>query len=635
MTDNKKVKEQIYSAVSFFVPLIIYIITLAPTVSWVDSDELATASSLLKIAHPTGYPLFTILGKVFTLLPAGDEVYRLNLMSAFVSSAAVFIFFKLMLLLFNGLSLSDKNKAVSKIKDSDVILNVSLLSSLLLAFSRTFWDNANVIEVYSLHSFFIILLIYIFLKASEISKSKNNAFSNSRYWLLFAFILGLSFANHMTTIFLIPGFAYIYFSEYGFNKNSLKNLNYLAIPFLLALTLYLYLFIRADNSMLSWGHTSSFDNFIAHITGRQYNTAMFRSAEDVKVQLSRFIGKYPIEFVYLNLILIIPGLALIYRQSKKLFYFTVILFCSCILLASSYTIYDIYSYFLLCTVVTAIWNGFGILFFLNRLSEFSRALSYALILIFLIPLSYNYAGNDKSRDYIVKDYVFNLFNSAAQNSIVITNYNPTYYFQYVKKVRPDIVFVNRDFMYNKWYLNSLKETYPDIINRSKPEFDAFETELDKLHSNKSRYLSPKTQADNQDIMKFQKTLRNLLNSIIDNNLNDRSIYTTMEIDEVNDEKFAEPFIKTPNGILLKLSKEKNPSNYRKTDLKYDLSTSDNYFKKFIADTYYKAYLNEAIYLADNSLYEEAVISGNKALSIKPDSKEAKQIIKKSEEQRSK
>ncbi len=634
MTGIKKVKTYIYSALSFFIPLIIYVITLAPTVSWVDSDELATASSLLKTAHPTGYPLFTILGKIFTFIPAGDEVYRLNLMSAFVSSVAVFIFFNMMLFLFTELKLSDTLKTDSKKFSPDIILNISLASSLLLAFSRTFWDNANVVEVYSLHSFFLILLLYIFLKAMNAAVKHSNNYMKSRYWLFFALLLGLSFANHMTTIFLLPGFAYLYFSENGFSKAALKNLNYLAIPFLFSLTLYIYLFVRADSSMLSWGHTFTFDNFIAHITGRQYNTAMFRSADDVKVQLSRFTGKYPKEFVYLNLLLIIPGLIELFKCSRKIFYFTLILFASCILLASSYTIYDIYSYFLLCSIVTAVWNGFGILYIVKRFSDAGRVLSYILIFLFLIPLSYNYSENDKSRDYMVKDYVFNLFNSASNNSIVITNYNPTYYFQYVKKVRPDIIFINRDYMYNKWYLNSLLETYPEIISKSKPEYDAYAIELDKLHSNKSRYLSPKTQTDNQDIMKFQKTLRNLLNSIIENNIGERDVYTTMEIDEVNDEKFAEPFVKTPNGVLLKLSSAKDNSFYKKTDLKYDLTVSDDYFKNYVMDTYFKAHMNEAKYLLENSAYDEAVISINKALAIKPDSKEAKLQLQKAEQLKS-
>ncbi|MBK8550939.1 MAG: DUF2723 domain-containing protein [Ignavibacteria bacterium] len=86
---NKKI---LYTSLSFIIPFAVYLYTLAPTVSWIDSDELSTASSLLRIAHPTGYPLFTVLGKIFTLIPFGDKVYMLNIMSAVISSAAVSLF---------------------------------------------------------------------------------------------------------------------------------------------------------------------------------------------------------------------------------------------------------------------------------------------------------------------------------------------------------------------------------------------------------------------------------------------------------------------------------------------------------------------------------------------------------------
>ena len=289
-------------------------------------------------------------------------------------------------------------------------------------------------------------------------------------------------------------------------------------------------------------------------------------------------------------------------------------------MASNYTIYDIYSYFLLSSVVTSVWCAFGLIFTVNLFNGFRKQLSYIFILIFLLPMSYNYAENDKSRDYMVKDYVFNLFNSASENSIVITNYNPTYYFQYVKKVRPDIIFINRDYMYNKWYLNSLMEDFPDVFKDSKSEFHVYSIELDKLHKNKSRYLSPRTQADNQDILNFQTALRNLLNNIIENNLNKRNVYTTVEIDEVNDEKFAVPFIKTPDGVLLRLSKEKVQPENNSNELKYELSNSDDFFKNYVTDIYYKANMNIAKYMADNSGIDSSVIFINKALEIKPDSK---------------
>lgn len=622
---NKKI---FYTFLAFIIPFAVYLFTLAPTVSWIDSDELSTASSLLRVAHPTGYPLFTVLGKIFTLIPSGNKVYMLNIMSAVISSAAVSLFFNLMVFLYAEFKLRKSDKLISKNLSLTIIYNISLTSALILAFSKTYWKNANVIEVYSLHSFFLVLLIFLFLKANCRYPDNDNLFKNEKYWLLFAFALGLSFANHMTTGFLALGFFYLYFSDYGFTKSSLKNILYLSIPFVAGLTLYIYLFVRADNSMLSWGHTFNFENFIAHVTGRQYNTAMFRSAGDLKIQFIRFFNEYPKEFVYLNILLIVPGLILLYRNSRRLFYFTLILFVSCIVLASNYNIFDIYPYFLLTSVITAIWIGFGLFFIIDKVKNISSALSYGFIIIFLIPLSLNFAEADKSRDYIVRDYVFNLFNSSSQNSIIISNYNPTYYFQYVEKVRPDIIFINRDYLYNKWYVNSIIAAYPEIYEKSKSEFDIYSAEVDKLHSNKSKYLSPKTSADSQAILKFQKSLRDLLNSIIENNYKEKDVYTTQEIDEVNDEKFAEGYNKIPNGVLLKLTNENSPDDYKKVDLKYDVSYDMDFFKSLVMNLYYKSRINEANYLIDRSEFTGAEELINKALEIKPDSKEAKQLLEK-------
>src|SRR3990172_1726033 len=61
----------------------VYATTLNPAVSFIDSGELAAAATTLGIAHPTGYPLFTLLGRTLVVLPGPLEpVARLTLFSA-------------------------------------------------------------------------------------------------------------------------------------------------------------------------------------------------------------------------------------------------------------------------------------------------------------------------------------------------------------------------------------------------------------------------------------------------------------------------------------------------------------------------------------------------------------------------
>ncbi|MEW6104067.1 MAG: DUF2723 domain-containing protein, partial [bacterium] len=66
----------------FFISFGVYLHTLTPTVGFHDSGELITCTWTLGIAHPPGYPLYTLLGKVFiTLIPIGNIAFRMNMQS--------------------------------------------------------------------------------------------------------------------------------------------------------------------------------------------------------------------------------------------------------------------------------------------------------------------------------------------------------------------------------------------------------------------------------------------------------------------------------------------------------------------------------------------------------------------------
>src|SRR5438552_3679889 len=75
----------------------LYVLTLAPSVMPGDYAEFQMASAVLGVPHPTGYPLYTLLGKLFTLLPFGDVAYRVNLSSAVYMAGATGVLYALAL----------------------------------------------------------------------------------------------------------------------------------------------------------------------------------------------------------------------------------------------------------------------------------------------------------------------------------------------------------------------------------------------------------------------------------------------------------------------------------------------------------------------------------------------------------
>jgi len=83
----------IAGSITFVVVMIIYLRTMMPGPAFMDTGEFQTVTYVLGVAHPTGYPLYTIVGKLFgTILPIGSWAYRMNLLSALsVAAAAVML----------------------------------------------------------------------------------------------------------------------------------------------------------------------------------------------------------------------------------------------------------------------------------------------------------------------------------------------------------------------------------------------------------------------------------------------------------------------------------------------------------------------------------------------------------------
>jgi hypothetical protein len=85
-------KKYFYFLTALFA-FIIYLFTLAPSVVQIDSGELAAVQATLGIAHPTGYPLFTMLGYIFSLIPLPfTKILQLNILAAIYCSAAIGVF---------------------------------------------------------------------------------------------------------------------------------------------------------------------------------------------------------------------------------------------------------------------------------------------------------------------------------------------------------------------------------------------------------------------------------------------------------------------------------------------------------------------------------------------------------------
>ena len=622
---NKKV----FSVLSFLIPFSVYVLTLAPGLYFIDTGELAAACVKLGIAHPTGYPLFTLIGKVFTLLPAGENIYKLNLMCAFLTASTVFKMFHLVHYVISDMDLNEtgNNKGVfKKFVSNELLINlVSLSASLVLAFSNTFWNVANSLEVYSLHTLLIVTVIFVFLKASDIyvhGKGKDDL----RYWFLFAFVLGLSFTNHLTTIFLGVGFLYLYFAVNGLRKQSFIKILYMAVPFALAFSVYAYFFIRADNNSISWDYPANLSNFYRHISGKQFSVWMFSSTEAASKQFSHFVSVYPKEFFYFPVIIALFGLVYSFFRQRRFFYFTLLLFVFNILYAINYDIHDIDTYFLLAYIITAVWFALGLIFIVDKLKLNNAIIVILAVFLPALCVYSNFEENDESKSVYVREYTENVFNSARNRSIVFSTQwdfwvSASFYLQMTENYRPDVAVLDKELMRRSWYMRHIRIHYPEIYERSRQEFEDYNIELLKFEKETDRYTNPKTESDKQNLIKIQNSFAALLNSIVDRNYKDYNVYMTFEIDDTKNERFALGYKRIPEGLLLRLTESTDfDSTYSDPEIKFVKTNRTDYYHSFLMNAYYMMFLNRASYLMNFSKLDVAENYVKRALELKPNDK---------------
>ncbi|MEP7234204.1 MAG: DUF2723 domain-containing protein, partial [Ignavibacteriota bacterium] len=303
---------------------------MAPSVPFIDGGELATVCATLGIAHPTGYPLFTLFGFLFAHLPIAQSVIlRLNIMSvcfvALGSGAMVFLISEIYLHWFNVRLLRVREpkgkKSQPKKDENELIVSedatsnsvaVGIFGALMIAFSATWWDTSSSVEVYPIHCFLIPIVLTFFFRMLRMEKDKYGKES-----VLFALTLGLCFSNHLTTVLLAPGCLYMFFATFGFRKTSLIRITKLAPPFLCGLIPYFYFPIRASqNPIMDWGHPVDVGSFMRHVSGGQYKIWMFTKEAPGK-NWPYFWGKFPEEFTILGLILVVCGLYALLNSSGR------------------------------------------------------------------------------------------------------------------------------------------------------------------------------------------------------------------------------------------------------------------------------------------------------------------------------
>lgn len=379
----------------------LYALTAAPGIAVLfdDSLEFQLVLPTLGIAHPTGYPLYTLLGGLWNLLlPAGNWAWRINLLSALAGAAAVSLVYLVTWRLASAPSPHTAHLSP---------LIPSLLAALTFGLIPVWWQQTTLAEVYALHNLLVVAILAVTLSLTE---KTGGAFD--RRMALLMLLIGLGLAHHRTTVLLFPGLAvYLLWSAPGLWRP--RRAWWLWIAALLTpLLLYLYLPLRAAAGVsdLHGSYANTWAGFWQHVLASGY-TGFFGA---VDLRPARTAGDWFQFFVaqigWPALLLALLGLGALAAPSpaRRGWVMLGIIAATNLIFALLYQVGDQEVFLLPTLLCAAIFAGGGAQLILRRLPRRAGWLAGALLLAAVLAGPGRGPAVNRSQDWAVHDYAVDM-----------------------------------------------------------------------------------------------------------------------------------------------------------------------------------------------------------------------------------
>ena len=377
------------------ISLFFYLKTLAPTVlyydptAFPDSVVLQIQAIVLGIPHTTGYPTWVMLTHLFTYLPVGDPAYRVNLSSAVYAIVAVLLVYLLCLRL--------TRRVVP-----------SCVAALLFGLSRDFWSQAVITEVYTLNALFVALVMFLLLLWRDTR--------DDRHLLLACFSMGLSLTNHLTSGLLLSAGALFVGLV---NRRKLRDLRITlkgAALFLISLTPYLYLPIRASiHPPLNREAPDDLGSFFHLVSGAGFADKMFvygpaRLAGKAQQYFSDYLAHQ--FFCVPSLLLAVVGVAWLLLRDRQTLAMLVFLYLGWFVYAIEYGIRDVYVFYIPTYLILAVFVAAGVAAVMQSVESSvlkvpaklgMAALIGVTVAVLVLPfggVGQRYKAVDQSQDYV-------------------------------------------------------------------------------------------------------------------------------------------------------------------------------------------------------------------------------------------
>jgi hypothetical protein len=396
----------------------LYVRTLAPSVLISDLGEYQFVLYELGIPHPTGYPLYVLLGYLWSRLPIGSVAYRINLLSAVLGAVTL-------VLVYLGLRNWTKYRGVA------------LGLTLFFAVTPTFWSQMLVAGSYPLNALLFALLLYLVLCYLEDRVRVE--------WLLFVFGLGL--AHHRTMILVTPALLYLIWQrrqERWEWRRMLKGVGYMLAPLLL----YAYIPIRAFQ--LGRDDLTTVPALVSFLSGRVFSGLLFQQGwAGLPSQIAKWVGWTVQEFTPIGILLALVGIGTAWRYCRPFSQFTILAYLGHLAFNLNYYIGNIYIYYIPSYMILLFWVGsslYGVCRWLEQATDkrgwLQVGISGILLASALLRAVAIYPMVDMSHEYTMENLWLDAFAlPLAKGGAVLANWNKhtsLVYYQRVEKRRPDL-----------------------------------------------------------------------------------------------------------------------------------------------------------------------------------------------------
>jgi hypothetical protein len=423
-------------------PLLLYILTLAPTVYNLDSAELTTAAATGGLVRSTGYPLYLLLGRLCSFLPVGDVGYRLNLLSAVCGALTLLL----------------ADRVLRHLRVGGWAAAGALG---LLAVSPFFWGLSLVAEVYTLHSALMAALILALLRWSEQP-------TPGRLGVV-GLLAGLGLAHHLAMALLLPGAA-VFVLASAPRQALTPRASAAAVGGLLAgLSLYLYLPLLYL-AQPAFNYAGLYDTSLRFVpvnlltveglawlvTGRAFAGQMFGyQGAELWVEARHFVAQLGQAFFAVGLGPGLLGLLLLARRNWRQAGLLLLMFAATTAFYVDYRVLDKETMYLPSYLVWAVWVGLGYQALLDWVtapaptamgSRWRAALGALMLGAVALAVGWNWRLVNLSGDWSARQRAEAILREVEPNAILFGWWDTVPAVQYLQLVegwRPDVLVVNR------------------------------------------------------------------------------------------------------------------------------------------------------------------------------------------------